>query len=243
MNHNLNIHADKEATSRAAADFLIRVAQEAIAAKGQFILSLAGGSTPKRLYEILAEPAYKGLLDWTNVHVIWGDERCVPETSPQSNSRMAKEAWLRASPIPASNLYAVNGTLAPEAAAAVYESQLKSLFKDNIAAIDLCLLGLGDDGHTASLFPHTEILKEEEAWVSAVYVEKMESWRISLTAPLIRASSNIAFLVSGAKKVDILPEVLNGTHQPTEYPSQLIIKDNPKVHWFLDEAAAEKSRA
>ena len=238
MNHNLHIYTDKEANSRAAADFLIRIAREAIERKGQFIISLAGGSTPKRLYEILAEPTYKETLDWTKVHVIWGDERCVPESSPQSNSRMAKEAWLNSSSIPSSNLYPVDGTLAPEEAASKYEAQLKTVFKDDISAIDLCLLGLGDDGHTASLFPHTTILKEDKAWVSAVYVEKMESWRISLTAPLIRASSNIAFLVSGAKKVDILPEVLNGSYQPTEYPSQLIIKDNPKVHWFLDEAAA-----
>jgi len=235
---NFNIEANLEQNSYAAAEFLIQSATAAIRNKGRFIVSLAGGSTPKRMYEILSEPPFKDALPWDKVYVIWGDERCVPDDSPESNSRMAREAWLNQVAIPEGNIYAIDGTLPPEEAAAQYETELRELFQGDQPAIDLCLLGLGDDGHTASLFPHTTILEERQKWVREVYVEKMQSWRITLTVPIIRAATQIAFLVSGAKKVDILPKVLYGPHMPEEYPSQFIIKENPAVYWFLDEAAA-----
>ena len=240
MKKNIHIAEDLEANSKAAAAFLINTGEKAIAERGKFIVSLAGGSTPKRMYELLAGAEFKEALDWSKVIVIWGDERCVPETSSDSNSRMAKEAWLNQVPIPAAQIYPVNGTLHPAQAARGYEAQLKKVLGAKLDAIDLCLLGLGDDGHTASLFPHTDVLKEKERWVSEVYVEKFDSWRVTLTAPVIRNSKQIAFLVSGAKKAAILPKVLEGPFQPEDYPSQLIIQDNAAVHWFLDKAAANK---
>ncbi len=239
MNPHLHIHPDPARTSRAAAEFLVGAAKTAIGKKGRFILSLAGGSTPRSLYELLAGPPFREAVDWQKAHVIWGDERCVPETSEDSNSRMAKAAWLDGSLIPASQLYPIDGTLTPLEGAARYEARLKELFDGDIAAIDLCLLGMGDDGHTASLFPHTEVLAEEKKWVSAVYVEKMQSWRVTLTAPVIRSSARIAFLVSGAKKAAVLPKVLRGDYQPEEYPSQLVLRDHPNAHLFLDTAAAK----
>lgn len=233
------LYKNLEEVSTAAAQFFIDSANQTIAKKGRFIVSLAGGSTPKRMYELLASSAFKNTLDWSNIFILWGDERCVPATSPQSNYRMVKEALLNLVSIPENQIFPINGTLPPSEAASQYETTLKQLF-DGPPYTDLCLLGLGNDGHTASLFPKTSILEVNDKWASEVYVEKMETWRISLTAPFIKASQQIAFLVAGNKKAAILPQVLHGPYLPEQFPSQLIIKGQSNIHWFLDEAAAKE---
>lgn len=239
MEPQLHIHPDASSNSQAAAQFLADTAQQAIQKNGRFVVSLAGGSTPKKMYELLAESPFADTIDWSKCYIIWGDERCVPETSPDSNSRMAKEAWLNKVDIPAEQILPMDGTLPPAEGAQQYEATLKALLGEN-GQLDLCLLGMGDDGHTASLFPHTKVLDVTDQWVSEVYVEKLDSWRLTLTAPFIRNSASIAFLVSGAKKADALQQVLKGDYQPATYPSQLIIREQANTHLFLDEAAATK---
>ncbi len=242
MSNHFYVLDDPEQMSIAAANFLMETAVKVIEKKGRFVISLAGGSTPKKMYQLLGKAPFKDAVAWNKFYVLFGDERCVPETSPDSNSRMAKEAWLNKVSIPADQIFLINGTLPPAEAAQRYENDLKSLFANEEPVIDLCFLGLGDDGHTASLFPRTEALQENEKWVTAVHVEKMDSWRISLTAPFLKRSDQIAFLVSGEKKANILPKVINGAYRPTEYPAQLILKGQPNVHWFLDEAAASRMK-
>lgn len=233
-----HIFSDIPELNKGAADFFQEAALTAVTETGSFVVSLAGGGTPKGLYALLKEQPYLDKIPWEKVIVLWGDERCVPANSPESNTRMAQEALLNHVPIPASNIHAIDGTLAPEDSAFQYENNLKQLLAANSKQIDLCLLGLGDDGHTASLFPHTSVLHEKERWVKEVYVEKLDRWRITLTAPFLNQSNTVLFLVSGAKKAAILPKVIQGGVETDLYPSQLIINEHANVHWFMDQDAA-----
>lgn len=224
--------------AEAAAAFVAARASDAIAQRGLFTLALAGGGTPKPVYERLATPDVAAGIDWGRVHVFFGDERCVPPDDPQSNFRMAREALLAHVPIPAEHVHRVRGEDPPTAAAEEAERSLRGvLTAAGVPSLDLVLLGLGDDGHTVSLFPDTPALDEQSRLVVANFVEKLSSWRVTFTAPLINAARDVVFLVEGAGKAAALEAVLEGPFTPSLLPSQLV-RPGGSLHWFVDEAAA-----
>ncbi len=240
MTTEVRLYADKEAVAEAVAQHFVTLAVEAIAQKQPFSVALAGGSTPRPAYESLATPRYADRLDWSQVELFWGDERCVPPDHAESNYRMAYEALLRHVPIPEQNVHRMWGELEPEQAAEDYEEQLRSSFGDvRVPRFDLILLGLGEDGHTASLFPHTPVLQGQgqERWVVAHYVEKLGAWRLTLTPVVLNAAENVTFIVVGERKAAILEEVTEGPYRPQELPAQRVQPRRGRLRWFVDRAA------
>jgi 6-phosphogluconolactonase len=235
------IFDDAEEVARAAAERFVELARHAIDATGHFSVALAGGSTPKRTFQLLASDEFKSRVDWPKVHVFFGDERCVPPTDANSNYRMADEALLSHVSIPSQNIHRMVGEGDAAANARLYEDELQTFFSGmSWPRFDLLLLGMGDDGHTASLFPGTPALKEQRAWVVANWVEKLNAFRITLTAPAINHAAHVIFLVTGAGKADRIAEVTGGTREPERLPSQLIQPENGTLEWYLDRAAAAR---
>ena len=235
----VQVFDDAEAVARGAAERFVELGQAAIDARGCFSVGLAGGSTPKRTYELLASEAYREQLNWSKVHIFFGDERCVPPDHSESNYRMANEALISRVSIPPPNVHRINGLGDAVANASLYEDELRTFFNPaSWPRFDLVLLGMGDDGHTASLFPGTKALAERQAWVVANWVEKVGAFRITLTAPAINHAANIAFLVTGATKAERLLEVLRGALDPEKLPSQLIQPLDGSLFWLVDKAAA-----
>ncbi|OLD27640.1 MAG: 6-phosphogluconolactonase [Acidobacteria bacterium 13_1_40CM_3_55_6] len=235
----VQVFDDAEAVARSAAERFVELGQAAIDARGCFSVGLAGGSTPKRTYELLASEAYREQLNWSKVHIFFGDERCVPPDHSESNYRMANEALISRVSIPPPNVHRINGLGDAVANASLYEDELRTFFNPaSWPRFDLVLLGMGDDGHTASLFPGTKALVEPRAWVVANWVEKFGTFRITLTAPAINHAANIAFLVTGATKAERLLEVLRGALDPEKLPSQLIQPLDGSLFWLVDKAAA-----
>lgn len=222
------------------AGFFTQQAQQAVAARSRFTVALSGGSSPKKLYELLASAAYRERVPWAQVFFFFGDERDVPADDPQSNYLMAKTALLDPLKIPAAQVFPVNTKLAPEEAAQVYSLAINDFFGEKPARFDLVLLGLGDNSHTASLFPHTAVLHVATASAEAVFVEELQADRITLTAPLINQARAVAFLVFGADKAAAVRRVLVGERNIEEYPAQLIAPTEGEAHWFLDKAAASE---
>jgi 6-phosphogluconolactonase len=225
----------------AAAEEVVRAANQAVAQRGRFTLSLSGGSTPKNLYTLLATNA-RTSLPWDRTYFFWSDERHVPPSDPESNYRMAEEAMLSKVPVAASNVFRVP-TENPDAAAAAeaYEQTLRKFFTveaGQLPRFDLILLGMGPDGHTASLFPETAALRERSRLVVANWVEKLKTSRITFTLPLLNAARCVAFLVSGTDKASVLHEVLEGNAPGEQYPAKLVRPADGKLIWFLDRAAA-----
>ncbi|HEX8353935.1 MAG TPA: 6-phosphogluconolactonase [Pyrinomonadaceae bacterium] len=235
----LKVFDDPDGVARAAAVRVAGLARESAGARGLFTLALAGGSTPRRVYELLAGEEFRGLVDWTGVHVFFGDERAVPPDHADSNYRMANEALLSRVGIPERNVHRIEGLGDAAANASEYESEMRGLFGDvEWPRLDLVLLGMGDDGHTASLFPGTAALGERRAWVAANWVEKLGAWRVTLTAPAVNAARHVIFLVNGAAKAGRLREVLRGGRDPSRLPSQLIRPHDGTLEWFVDRDAA-----
>jgi 6-phosphogluconolactonase len=236
---NIEVFPDKGALLQAAAELFMRLAREATDARGRFSVALSGGGTPRPLYELLATEPYAAQVDWGQVHVGWGDERCVPPDDERSNYRMARLALLDKVPIPAANIHRIKGELPPADAADDYERELRRLLGEGapFGAFDLALLGLGDNGHTASLFPGTYSLRERSRWAVAQYVEVVTMWRVTLTAPLLSAAANVAFLAEGAAKAGVLRRVLEGPPDPDVLPAQLI-RPAGGARWMVDAAAA-----
>lgn len=238
---NIHIFENAEAVAQAAAQHIIELARLCIAKKGRFSLALAGGSTPKRIYEMLATDTFATQVNWSKVHIFFGDERTVAPDHADSNFRMANEALLSHVELPAQNVHRINGVGDAAANASLYESELKEFFGDvEFPRFDLIMLGMGDDGHTASLFPHSAALNETQKWVTANWVEKFETFRITLTAPVINHAAHIMFIVTGAGKTDRLPEVLRGERDTERLPSQLIQPVNGTLDWYVDKAATGK---
>jgi 6-phosphogluconolactonase len=238
---NIRIFETAEEVARAAADSFAEIAVSSIAAQGRFSVALAGGSTPRRTYQLLASEEYRNRIPWSQVHIFFGDERAVPATHADSNYRMAEEAMISHLPIPAQNVHRMVGEGDAAANASLYEGELQTFFDGATWPwLDLVLLGIGDDGHTASLFPDTEALKETRAWVVANWVEKLKTYRITLTAPAINHAANVVFLVAGAGKAERLPEVLRGARDPQRLPSQLIQPVDGSLVWLVDKAAAQR---
>jgi 6-phosphogluconolactonase len=235
----IKVFPDATAIATEAAERIVALAQAAIEMKNLFTIALSGGSTPKKLYEILASDAYRKEIDWTRVEVFFGDERCVPPDHPESNFRMAREALLSKIPIPGDNIYRMRGEIDPEEGATEYGRMLKDKFGDG--GLDVVLLGMGDDGHTASLFPGTKAVTETHHRVVANYAEHSttgKSWRITMTAPFINESDQVLVLVAGASKTQRLAEVLEGPRDPERLPIQLIQPAHGKMTWLVDSAAA-----
>jgi 6-phosphogluconolactonase len=226
-----------------AAEEVIRDANDAIARRGRFTIALSGGSTPKNLYALIAANAPSG-LPWDKIFFFWGDERHVPPEDPESNYRMAKESLLSKLPVPAANIFRIpaEGQDA-NAVAEAYEQTLRNFFAlkpGDVPHFDLILLGMGPDGHTASLFPGTPALHEKSRLVVANWVEKLKTSRITFTLPLLNAARNVMFLVSGADKAPVLREVLEGDAPGGKYPSKLVQPSNGKLIWFIDRAAGSE---
>jgi 6-phosphogluconolactonase len=219
------------------AEFFIRTAQQSIEANGRFIVSLSGGSSPKALYELLAEN-YNTAIDWNKVYFFFGDERYVPADDDRYNGLMIDKALFDPLKIPAANIYKIDTSLDPAESAKDYESKITQLFGDADPAFDLMLLGLGDNSHTASLFPHTTILAETNALVKEVWVEEVGMYRISMTAPLINKSRNIVFFLFGKSKAPAVYNIIQREKNIDEYPAQLIHPVAGTLHWFMDTDAA-----
>ncbi|HTR14251.1 MAG TPA: 6-phosphogluconolactonase [Roseiarcus sp.] len=229
------VYPDAPALVVAAAELIASRANEAISARGIFSIALSGGDTPKPVYARLA----LAKLDWSRVHIYFGDERCVPPDDPLSNYRMVKEALLDKIAIPPANVLRMRGEAPPDEAAQQYQQALRVGFGED-GRLDLVLLGLGDDGHTASLFPGLAAVTETVRWVATSYVEAVGRWRVSLTPPVINAARVVAFLVAGPSKAEVLRRVLLGPRQPVVLPAQAIRPTERPALWLLDEAAAAR---
>lgn len=236
----IKVLPDPAALASEAADRIVMAAAEAMDTHGTFSIALSGGSTPRPAYELLAQEPRRSQLDWEKVALFFGDERCVPPDHAQSNYRMAHEALISRVPIPAGNVFRMRGELDPNEAAIEYGQTLKSRFGD--AGLDLILLGLGPDGHTASLFPGTEALREMHHRCVANFVAKLKSWRLTLTAPWINRSRSVVFMVAGADKAKTVSEILEGPRDPDRLPAQLI-EPAGRLAWLLDSAAAAMAQA
>jgi 6-phosphogluconolactonase len=234
----MTVYADLESLSRAAAALVVTQANLAVAARGRFSLALAGGHTPRRAYELLAQAPFLDQAPWDRMHIFWGDERCVPFDDPRSNAHMARKAWLDHVPIPPNQIHPLNCASAPAAAARQYEARLWEFFAGQPPRLDLVLLGLGPDGHTASLFPATPVLEEKGRWVAEVYPAEPELPRVTLTAALINQAAVVAFLVAGRSKAGVLREVRHGPRNPRRLPAQLIQPRNGDLFWLVDREAA-----
>ena len=230
--------------SRHAAEEFVRLANEATVSNGRFTVAFSGGSTPKALYTLLAGNTFRVRISWEKVHVFWGDERCVPPDHADSNYRMARESFLDHAPIPKENIHRMFGEETdPAKAATSYEATLRESFgltPGQLPRFDLVLLGMGDDGHTASLFPHTAALSETKRLVVANYVEKFGTHRLTLTIPVINHAAQVIFLISGGSKAAVLKEVLEGQEDPQRLPSQFIQPVTGKILFIIDEAAGQK---
>lgn len=235
------IFASAHELFRAAADRVVELGRTAISEREAFHLALAGGSTPASLYRELALPERAGALPWERVHIYFGDERCVPPDDAQSNFHMARETLLAHVPIPESQIFRIHGEDDPHAAAAAYDETLaRSLPQEEGGwRLDLILLGLGPDGHVASLFPETDVLGKRKALAASVFVPKLDSWRISVTLPIINHARHIMLLVSGAAKADIVRRAVQGTPGAGNLPVQLI-RPRGALEWFLDADAAAR---
>ncbi len=235
----ITIFPDKDSFIAGAAEWMAARAVEAIAARGRWTVALAGGGTPKPIYARLAEAGHAQRIDWSRAHVFFGDERSVPPDDPRSNYRMAREALLDHVPLPAENVHRMAGEEDPALAALAYELEIQRLFRtSSLPALDLVCLGMGDNGHTASLFPGTASLREQARWVVPQYVEVMQTWRVTMTAPLLNAARHVAFFVEGAGKAEMLRRVLYGPFDPDVLPAQMIQPVHGQLHWLVDAAAA-----
>ncbi len=232
------LESDQE-VARAAANYFVDIALSSISALGRFSVVLSGGSTPRRTYELLASEEYRDLIPWQKVHIFFGDERCVPPSDPASNYRMADEALISLLPIPAENVHRIAGEGDAVSNASLYQSELQTFFDQaEWPRFDLMMLGMGDDGHTASLFPGTQALLERAAWVLANWVDKLNAYRITLTPPAINHAAKVLFLVTGAGKAKTLLQVLRGARDPMRLPAQLIRPKDGSVTWLVDKTAA-----
>jgi 6-phosphogluconolactonase len=233
----LNIYKSVDEVIAKMADHFVQKVNEAITDKGECNVVLAGGSSPKRLYELLASE-YRTKIEWDSVYFFFGDERCVPFNDPSNNGLMVKKALFEPLKIADSRIFYISTLQGPAEAAKKYSKRIVTHFKDNPIRFDLVLLGLGDDAHTASLFPKTPVLREQKALVSSVSLEDGKSSRITMTAPLINEAWSIAFLVFGESKANAVRQVLEGEKNEEIYPAQLIHPEDGSVNWFLDESAA-----
>ena len=235
---NLHVFKDLPALSEALADWVVDDIRTTLKEKDHYHFVLSGGSTPKALYALLASEPRKDAIEWYRIHFYIGDERYVPYEDARNNGKMAYDTLLSHVPVPKANVHLMDTTLAPEASARAYAKMLHETFDGAAQTFDLVLLGMGDDGHTLSLFPGTEVVHEKEQWTAAPFVAAQDMYRITLTQPVVARAATIVFLAAGANKAQTLKAVLTGAFEPDRYPSQLIHTSSKVVQWYVDEAAA-----
>ncbi len=237
--HKIEVWPDAEELAHEAAAWFATWADIFVRGAGRFSIALSGGSTPKAMFQILAEEPYSIFLPWRSIYFFWGDERCVPPNHPDSNYRMANETLLSKVPIPHENIFRIPAEDEDhERAATSYSESIRKFFAGE-PHFDLVFLGMGADGHTASLFPGTAALRAHDRIAVANYVEKLQSWRITLTADTINKARNVILLVAGEDKAPALKQVIEGKRNPEQYPSQLIEPVSGSLLWMADEAAAK----
>ena len=232
----VEIFEDLEALSRAAAALFITEAKRAVEVSGRFTVALAGGSTPRRTYELLAEPPLREDVEWASVHIFWGDERCVSPDDPRSNENMARLALLDRVPIPSDHIHPISCITGPAKAATGYETTLHEAFPGGAPRLDLIFLGLGEDGHTASLFAGDPALDEHERWTAAV--ESKHPGRVTLTYAVLNQGSIVVFLVSGANKREALRQVLDDSNATNSLPAARVRPVNGFLRYLVDTSAA-----
>lgn len=244
----VRILLDAEALSRAAAREFVALGKRAVAARGRFAVALAGGSTPRRIYELLAEPEHHDQMDWARVELFWGDERPVPPEHPDSNYGMAAATLLTKVDLRPEQIHRIQAERADRAEAARdYQAEITRVLAaspdGSSPVFDLILLGMGADGHTASLFPYTEALRERHRHVVANYVPTLRSERVTLTFPVINRASEILVIVAGAEKAHTLRAVLEEPRDPERLPAQLLSPVAGRLTWLVDRAAASELAA
>lgn len=235
-NPAVRVFADPESLFRGAAEFVASLAQGA-ASRGRFSVALSGGSTPVRLYALLASPPYRDRIDWARLHLFWADERCVPWDHRDSNYRLVYDMLLTKVSIPRGNVHRIVGEEEPECAAQEYDYDVRSFFEPSFPAFDLVLLGAGEDGHTASLFPGAAALRERTRLAVAVFFEPPRISRISLTLQALNHAREVIFLASGRAKAAVVHEILEDGN-PKQYPAGLVRPADGRVTWMLDRDAA-----
>jgi 6-phosphogluconolactonase len=242
---SVNVHATVAEVVAAAAELFTHTIETAVRTRGVARVAISGGSTPKTVFELLADPSqpFVARVPWAQLQLFWVDERCVPPDHEESNYRMTRAAMLSKVPLPEANIHRMEGELDPEEAASRYESEIRNTFKLEGAetpTFDLILLGLGPDGHTASLFPHTEGLDEMARICIANHVAQKDTWRLTLTWPVITQGREVAFLMEGEAKAGIVRTVFTGAYDPLTYPAQLIRPASGRLTLLLDAAAASE---
>lgn len=236
----VTVFPDEEALGRAAADLFLALSREAIASRGRFSAALSGGSTPRRLYELLGGKPYRDAIDWRRVHVFWVDERCVSRDHRESNFRLAFDTVLSIVPLPAENIHRIKGEEEPDRAAREYEDDIRTFFgTSGMPSFDLIILGVGEDGHTASLFPDSPLLNERVRLAMPVRREKRMPDRVTLTLPVLNNAARILVLATGEKKAEVVREILEGSGN-TRRPAGLVRPVHGVLQWLIDKKAGQK---
>jgi 6-phosphogluconolactonase len=236
-NTEVRVFADMEELSRAAADRVVSLARTAKASR-RFALALSGGTTPGRFYSLLGAPPYRDVIDWPSLHLFWADERCVPPDHAESNFRLVRDALLSKVALPGGNIHRIIGEAGPERAARDYEETIRTFFGPALFPVfDLIVLGAGEDGHTASLFPGSPALRERSRIATAVVLEPPKPARVSLTLPVFNHASQILFLAAGRKKAAVIHEILEDGN-PKQYPAGRVQPDRGRITWMIDREAA-----
>jgi 6-phosphogluconolactonase len=236
----MQVHVSKDPNelSYEVAEWMTTLIETTLHQQDRFCLLLSGGSTPKKLYKLLAESSFIKRIDWTRLHIFFGDERIVPFSDERNNGKMAHDALISKVPIPKTQVHYIDTSVSPQLAAEDYSTLLRQYFNDSSHTFDLALLGMGDDGHTLSIFPGSESLNEAENGVVVVNVSSQAiACRISLLPHVVNRSTCIAFLVTGPTKAPILKKILHNKAAAHSYPAQLIHPSNGRLHWFVDQAA------
>jgi 6-phosphogluconolactonase len=232
--------SNAETLSSSAADLFIESAKTAVESQNRFVVALSGGSSPGGLYRTLTQAPWREKVPWDKTHIFWGDERCVPDDDPRSNARMAFDLLLNHVPAPRNQVHPISCDRSPSEAAKEYEFLIKDFFVPHLPSFDLILLGLGENGHTASLFPGNPILDEKERLTKELYLPDQKMYRVSLTAPVINLAKRVVFLVFGRKKAHVLKEVLEGPYEPHRLPAQLVQPEEGELVWLVDVSATEE---
>ena len=235
----LHVLSTEEDVFQAAARFVADVAQQCSDIQGRFTIALSGGSTPRRLYRLLASSPITDAMAWDRWHIFWGDERCVPPDHHDSNYRMARETLLDHIPVPENQVHRMRGESLPHEAAEEYEGLVRDVFQTPAPSFDLILLGIGEDGHTASLFPGTTALQEQDRLIVDNWAPDLEAHRITFTLPLINAAKTIAFLDTDESKAEVLRSVLEPQPGEDQPPAASVRSSSGNVHWFLTDRAAK----
>jgi 6-phosphogluconolactonase len=243
---NIEIFDNADHLTRALAEWITSLIEETLTRKNRFGLVLSGGNTPKKLNLLLASSPFRDRIDWSKMHIFWGDERAVPFEDERNNARMAFDTLLNKVDVPNDQIHIMDTSLSPQGAAEQYQELLFEYFGTDVLPVstfDLVLLGMGDDGHTLSLFPGTSVINEEKLWATSLFLKSQDMHRITLTKNIVNHADHIVFMISGAEKANALHAVLEGEKNPDIFPSQAIIPTQGELHFFTDKAAASGLRA